>query len=138
MLQIVSNKIRCLWCGEVLESFSVHDFKRCRCGKCFTDGGLEYLRRGFEGDKPEDVYEDLSVYYDPETKRSVTAKEAAEKDIPHAQTDNEEATSTSTTTDIPEVTEESNDDEPEKPVKKKPIRGRYDFNTGETIAEYTE
>lgn len=135
MLQIVSNKIRCLWCGEVLESFSVHDFKRCRCGKCFTDGGLEYLRRGFEGDKPEDVYEDLSVYYDPETKRSVTAKEAAEKDIPKA--DNEEAT-TSPTTDIPEVTEESKDDEPEKPVKKKPIRGRYDFNTGETIAEYTE
>lgn len=134
MLQIVSNKIRCLWCGEILESFSVHDFKRCRCGKCFTDGGLEYLRRGFDGDKPEDVYEDLSVYYDPETKRSVTAKEAAEKDIPKA--DNEEVTSPAT--DIPEVTEESKDDEPEKPVKKKPIRGRYDFNTGETIAEYTE
>lgn len=137
MLKIVSNKIRCLWCGEVLESFSVHDFKRCRCGKCFTDGGLEYLHRGFEGDKPEDVYEDLSVYYDPETKRSVTAKEANEKDIPRApEADNEEATSP--TTDIPEVTEELKDDEPEKPVKKKPIRGRYDFNTGETIAEYTE
>lgn len=125
MLQIVSNKIRCKWCGDILESFSVHDLKRCRCGKCFTDGGLEYLRRGFEGDKPEDVYEDMSVYYDPETKRSVTAKEAAEKDIPHAPENGE-------------VTEESKDDEPEKPVKKKPIRGRYNFDTGETIAEYTE
>lgn len=132
MLKIVSNKIRCLWCGEVLESFSVHDFKRCRCGKCFTDGGLEYLHRGFEGDKPEDVYEDLSVYYDPETKRSVTAKEANAKDIPQPPKED------SPTTDIPEVTEESKDDEPEKPVKKKSIRGRYDFNTGETIAEYTE
>lgn len=132
MLKIVSNKIRCLWCGDILESFSVHDFKGCRCGKCFTDGGLEYVRRGFDGDKPEDVYEDLSVYYDPETKRSLTAKEANAKDIP--QTDTEEATSP--TTDIPEVTEESKDDEPEKPVKKKPISGRYDFNTGETIAEY--
>lgn len=136
MLKIVSNKIRCLWCGDILESFSVHDFKRCRCGKCFTDGGLDYLHRGFEGDKPEDVYEDLSVYYDPEAKRSVTAKEANVKDIPQPPQDNEEAASPDT--DIPEVTEESKDDEPEKPVKKKPIRGRYDFNTGETIAEYTE
>lgn len=134
MLQIVSNKIRCLWCGDILESFSVHDFKSCRCGKCFTDGGLEYVRRGFDGDKPEDVYEDLSVYYDPETKRSLTAKEANAKNI--SQADNDE--STSPAADIPEVTEESKDDEPEKPVKKKPIRGRYDFNTGETIAEYTE
>ena len=136
MLKIVSNKIRCLWCGEVLESFSVHDFKRCRCGKCFTDGGLEYLHRGFEGDKPEDIYEDLSVYYDPETKRSVTAKEANVKDIPQPPKENKE--DPSPTTDIPEVTEESKDDEPEKPVKKKPIRGRYNFDTGETIAEYTE
>ena len=132
MLQIVSNKIRCLWCGDILESFSVHDFKSCRCGKCFTDGGLEYVRRGFDGDKPENVYEDLSVYYDPETKRSLTAKEANAKNIPQA--DNDEAASPAP--DIPEVTEESKDDEPEKPVKKKPIRGRYDFNTGETIAEY--
>lgn len=125
MLQIVSNKIRCKWCGDILESFSVHDFKRCRCGKCFTDGGLEYVRRGFDGNNPDDIFEDLSIYYDPETKCSVTAKEAAEKDIPHAPENGE-------------VTEESKDDEPEKPVKKKPIRGRYDFNTGETIAEYTE
>ena len=124
MLKLVSNKIRCLWCGEILESFTVHDFKQCRCGKCFTDGGLDYVRRGFEGDKPEAVYEDLSVYYDPETKRSVTAKEAAEKDIPHPpETD--------------KVIEESKDDEPEQP-KKKPIRGRYDFDTGEIIAEYIE
>lgn len=132
MLKIVSNKIRCLWCGEVLESFSVHDFKRCRCGKCFTDGGLEYLHRGFEGDKPEDIYEDLSVYYDPETKRSLTAKEVDAKDIPQPPKEDPSPT------DIPEVTEESKDDEPEKPVKKKPIRGRYNFDTGETIAEYTE
>lgn len=133
MLKIVSNKIRCLWCGEVLESFSVHDFKRCRCSKCFTDGGLEYLHRGFEGDKPENIYEDLSVYYDPETKRSLTAKEVDVKDIPQPPKEN-----TSPTADIPKVTEESKDDEPEKSVKKKPIRGRYDFDTGETITEYTE
>lgn len=132
MLQIVTNKIRCKWCGDILESFTVHDFKRCKCGKCFTDGGLSYIRRGFDGDKQEDVYEDLSVYYDPETKRSVTAKEANANDIPHAPADNEEPTSH--TTDIPEVTEESKDDEP--PKKKKPTRGRYNFETGEPIAEY--
>lgn len=35
---------------------------------------------------------------------------------------------------IDEVTEESKDDEPVK--NGKPTRGRYSFNTGETIAEY--
>lgn len=131
MLQIVTNKIRCKWCGDILESFTVHDFKRCKCGKCFTDGGLSYIRRGFDGDKPEDIYEDLSVYYDPDTKRSLTAAEAAAVNIP---TGEPETTPPSPTTDIPEVTEESKDDEP--PKKKKPTRGRYNFETGETIAEY--
>lgn len=51
-----TNRIRCLGCGEVLESRSVHDFRMCKCGRCGVDGGREYLRR-LGG--PDD-YEELS------------------------------------------------------------------------------
>lgn len=81
MLKLVSNKIRCKFCGDVIESFSVHDFKRCRCGKCSTDGGLEYAQRSFFTDNPEDTYEDLSVYID-ENNKLVYAKDALKEDIP--------------------------------------------------------
>ncbi len=39
--------IKCLECGEVLESKSVHDFVRCSCeNQTFLDGGDEYGRYG--------------------------------------------------------------------------------------------
>lgn len=59
---IIQNKIRCNHCGDVIESKSVHDFKRCSCGKVFVDGGHEYLRRGFT-ESPDDFTE-LSVKED--------------------------------------------------------------------------
>lgn len=43
--EIISNKIQCRECGEIIESRSTHDFKRCSCGNCAVDGGTEYLRR---------------------------------------------------------------------------------------------
>lgn len=55
---IITNKIRCRKCGDILESKSVHDFKMCRCGSVGVDGGRSYLRR--IGD-PED-FEELSEY----------------------------------------------------------------------------
>lgn len=42
---IKENKIKCLKCGDIITSNSVHDFKWCSCGACAVDGGLEYLRR---------------------------------------------------------------------------------------------
>lgn len=67
--KIVRNRIKCKNCGEVIESKSTHDWVCCKCFResggltgCFTDGGLEYLRRG--GD-----FEDLSetrLYTDAE------------------------------------------------------------------------
>ena len=81
MLKLVSNKIRCKFCGDIIESFSVHDFKRCRCGKCSTDGGLEYAQRSFFTENPEDTYEDLSIYRNDDGKL-IYAKDADSKDIP--------------------------------------------------------
>ena len=56
-MRIVKNCIKCLKCGEVIESVTRHDFKGCSCGAVCVDGGKDYLRRcGY----PED-YVDLSV-----------------------------------------------------------------------------
>lgn len=55
--EILSNKIKCLNCEDVIESHNRQDFKRCSCGSVAVDGGKDYLkRRGqLEG------YEELSV-----------------------------------------------------------------------------
>ena len=45
MQKIYVNKIRCKKCGDIIESFSVHDFKFCQCRSVAVDGGHAYLRR---------------------------------------------------------------------------------------------
>lgn len=42
---IIRNAIKCKICGDIIESFSVHDYKVCSCGACAVDGGHEYPRR---------------------------------------------------------------------------------------------
>jgi tRNA(Ile2) C34 agmatinyltransferase TiaS len=59
MQKIISNKIKCNYCGDVIESYTRHDFKFCNCGKVAVDGGRTYLRRCFTN-SPKD-YEDLSA-----------------------------------------------------------------------------
>lgn len=39
-------KIRCLKCNDIIESLSVHDYRKCKCGACSIDGGKEYTRIG--------------------------------------------------------------------------------------------
>ena len=43
--KIIHNRIKCTKCGDVIESYSVHDFKFCSCGAVAVDGGHDYLRR---------------------------------------------------------------------------------------------
>lgn len=43
------SKIRCLECGDIIESKHRHDFVRCSCGNAFVDGGSDYLRFGARG-----------------------------------------------------------------------------------------
>ncbi len=45
MQKIITNKIRCKKCGDIIESKHVHDFKMCKCGAVGVDGGHDYLRR---------------------------------------------------------------------------------------------
>ena len=60
MKSISRNVIKCRYCGDVIESTSVHDFKFCACGRVAVDGGHEYLRRCFMNS--EDDFEELSDY----------------------------------------------------------------------------
>ena len=53
---IISNKIKCNLCGDIIESKHVHDFRFCNCKSVAVDGGKSYRRRiGNVGD-----WQDLS------------------------------------------------------------------------------
>lgn len=58
MDRIIINKIKCKICGDVIESKSVHDYKKCSCGRVSVDGGHEYLKRSY---KKKSDYIELSV-----------------------------------------------------------------------------
>ena len=58
MLVIKKNSIRCMKCGEVIESTHRYDFKFCECGAVAVDGGHDYLRRC--GNRED--WEELSEY----------------------------------------------------------------------------
>ncbi len=60
MSEVKINKCRCKKCNDVIESKHVHDFVSCSCGGIFTDGGREYIRRGWKGGNIDDWIEDLS------------------------------------------------------------------------------
>ena len=82
MYRIITNKIRCKFCGDVIQSISRHDFRRCTCGKCFVDGGTDYIRRGFSTENPEDCFADLSTYQDIETGKIIIGKDVDQSQIP--------------------------------------------------------
>ena len=43
--EIISNKIKCKKCGDIIESKSTNDYKKCFCGAVAVDGGKDYLKR---------------------------------------------------------------------------------------------
>jgi hypothetical protein len=45
---ILSNQAKCLKCGDEIYSAHRHDFKYCSCENIFVDGGMSYIRHGFE------------------------------------------------------------------------------------------
>ena len=57
MQKIISNKIKCKKCGDVIESRHLHDYVACSCGACAVDGGHDYLRRLGNPDNWEELSE---------------------------------------------------------------------------------
>lgn len=54
---IKRNRIKCLRCGDIIESYDIHDFKWCSCKACAVDGGHAYLKRCGEYGSWEDLSE---------------------------------------------------------------------------------
>jgi hypothetical protein len=52
------NRARCRKCGDVVESLTRHDFRACRCGAIFVDGGQDYFRAGGSPEDFEVIGED--------------------------------------------------------------------------------
>jgi hypothetical protein len=51
------NKVKCLKCSDIIESTYRHDFKYCKCGAIFVDGGSDYWRMGGDFAYFERIYE---------------------------------------------------------------------------------
>lgn len=45
--RLTRNAGKCAKCGDVIESTHRHDFRHCKCGAIFIDGGLAYQRYGW-------------------------------------------------------------------------------------------
>ena len=54
--EIISNKIKCKKCGDIIESKSTNDYKKCSCGDVAS--GKDYLKRIGN----EENYEELSEF----------------------------------------------------------------------------
>lgn len=50
---IIRNRCQCSKCLTIIESKTRHDFVQCACGRIFTDGGIDYIHRGFTD--PDDL-----------------------------------------------------------------------------------
>lgn len=59
--QIIRNRCKCKKCGDIIESKDRHDYVECKCGAIFTDGGLDYVRRGGNVEDIEDMSEFINV-----------------------------------------------------------------------------
>ena len=61
MKRIITNKIRCKKCGDIIESKHRHDFVTCKCGAVSVDGGHDYLKRSGNYEDCEELieYEDI-------------------------------------------------------------------------------
>lgn len=51
-------KIKCLICGDIIESKTLHDFVFCRCENCYIDGGKDYLHFGGE------EFDNILIFFD--------------------------------------------------------------------------
>ena len=55
--RLIRNRIKCLKCGDIIESTYRHDWVQCSCGACFVDGGHDYMRVGGNREDWEDLSE---------------------------------------------------------------------------------
>lgn len=45
-MTILRSQLRCLECNDLIVSLDRHDFRSCKCGAVYLDGGRDYIRVG--------------------------------------------------------------------------------------------
>lgn len=54
-------KIKCLICGDIIESKTLHELVSCKCDACYIDGGNDYSHIGAKDfDKVVEIKDDGS------------------------------------------------------------------------------
>ena len=81
MNKIIKNSVKCLKCGDIIESVHRHDFVTCSCGNVSVDGGLDYCRRVL---KDMETWIDTSILEDDTSKQSY--EETIEGDVNNGKT----------------------------------------------------
>lgn len=54
----VGPKVKCLKCGDIIQSLHRHDFKWCKCKSIAVDGGGDYLRMCYSEDSKWEYVEE--------------------------------------------------------------------------------
>lgn len=52
-------RVKCKKCEDIITSVYRHDFRRCKCGSIFIDGGNDYVRMGYPGGNMKDWIEEV-------------------------------------------------------------------------------
>lgn len=60
-IKIIKNRIKCKYCGDILESDNRYDFKFCSCSKVSIDGGHFYLKRSGNPNDWEELSEVIEI-----------------------------------------------------------------------------
>ena len=69
--KLIKNKLKCLYCNDIIESKHQHDFRWCKCQSVFIDGGLEYRRIGGDLSVIQDMCEVVDVWDDGDKIRCI-------------------------------------------------------------------
>ena len=51
------TKVKCLWCGDIIENHTIHNMTSCKCGKTLFDYHPVWPRIGYQTKDGKDMYE---------------------------------------------------------------------------------
>ena len=76
--KIKRNALKCLRCGDTIESNSLHDCVTCSCGRFTVDGGHEYIKRSFAQGMLSKDFVDLTEYEEVSDEEAIQDNHANE------------------------------------------------------------
>lgn len=82
-MKLIRNIVKCLVCGDVIESRSNYDHKHCRCGRLSVDGGTVAPRIIGEEKEYDVMYEYATLDVEtPDSQNNLTQLDNVDLDMP--------------------------------------------------------